>query len=158
MTDRNEGRSVQTVGERLKEARKARKLTQAQLAKMAKIAQGTISDLEVGRNQSSAHLPMLGALLGVSSLWLQTGKGVREAEAAVAPVAPQRQINTALMVECWRAAESYTLRTGSNLTSEESLQLACRLYEQHVDTPKKAHELLAYLMTLTQLIGTAPKR
>lgn len=154
-----DSRPTNTIGARLREVRKLRKLTQAQLAKRAGMAQGTISDLENGRNQTSTELPVLGMILGINPLWLQTGKGPREPDALAKPVEPHKQINTALMIECWRAAESYALKAGAALGPEETLQLACRLYEQHVDTPnRKAAELVSYLTALTKIMDMIPRQ
>lgn len=154
----SDNRPTNTVGARLRDARKLRKLTQAQLAARASMAQGTISDLENGRNQTSSELPILGMILGVNPLWLQTGKGPREPDAVAKPVEQHKQINTALMIECWRAAETYVLKAGAALGPEETLQLACRLYEQHADTPnRKAAELVSYLTALTKIMDMVPR-
>jgi len=61
-------------GQRLKQARKAAALTQAQLAKKVGIGQSTIAELEkIG--SGSSHTPAIAAILNVSALWLATGQG-----------------------------------------------------------------------------------
>ena len=56
-------------GMRLKEARKAAKMTQAALAKKVGIGQSTIAELEKTGNGSS-HVPTMAAALNCSALWL----------------------------------------------------------------------------------------
>lgn len=64
-----------SIGNRLRQARKAAKLTQIELAARSSLTQSTISDLEVGKSQGTTGLASLAATLGVSALWLETGKG-----------------------------------------------------------------------------------
>lgn len=67
-----------SIGTRLKEARAAAKLTQAELAVKSGLKQSTISDLEKGKSQSSRSAALLASILGVSPLWLETGRGSRD--------------------------------------------------------------------------------
>jgi transcriptional regulator with XRE-family HTH domain len=64
-----------TFGERLKQARKAKALSQSALAKKAGISQSIISDAEKGKYLSSKASPQIADALGVSAIWLATGKG-----------------------------------------------------------------------------------
>lgn len=66
---------LNTVGERLKKARKHAKMTQVDLAKAVDAKQGAISDLENGRNHSSTKLIQMALCTGVNPEWLSTGKG-----------------------------------------------------------------------------------
>lgn len=66
---------LETVGSRLKKARKYAGLTQVELAKKSGSKQGAISDLEGGRNESSTKLVEMAQAMGVSADWLATGKG-----------------------------------------------------------------------------------
>ena len=66
---------LETVGSRLKKARKYAGLTQVELAKKSGSKQGAISDLESGRNESSTKLVEMAQAMGVSADWLATGKG-----------------------------------------------------------------------------------
>lgn len=143
-----------SVGERLKLARKARKLSQDRLAQLSSTSQSTISDIERGRNTSSKELPAIAAVLGVSALWLSTGRGPRHDTAPIRPVSPHRQINTDLLIQAMRAVTAYQQQVGSKLDDEDLLRLACRVYEQYVDTPDKtAQEMLGYLVSLSSIIG-----
>jgi transcriptional regulator with XRE-family HTH domain len=65
------------VGMRLRYARKLRGLSQVDLAKTAKVAQGTISDLETGASKApvGTNLVSIAQSLNVSPEWLATGKG-----------------------------------------------------------------------------------
>lgn len=66
-------------GLRLKQARKAAKMTQASLAKKVGIGQSTIAELEKTGNGSS-HAPTMAAALNCSALWLATGQGEMASE------------------------------------------------------------------------------
>lgn len=145
-----------SMGDRLKQARQARKLSQQRLATMSGVSQSTISDIERGRNKGSTEAARLASTLGVSALWLSTGRGPRQDEAPIRPVLPQKQLNTALLIQCMRAANAFQAQTGSKLDDDDLLRLACRLYEQHHATPDKtANELLGYLMTINDLLDSS---
>lgn len=63
------------VGQRMREARKARGLTTAEVAKAAGISQGNYSDMEGGRKSPSIRtLAALAEALGVSTDWILTGE------------------------------------------------------------------------------------
>jgi transcriptional regulator with XRE-family HTH domain len=64
-----------TFGERLKAARKAAKMSQAALARRSGISQPSLSDFEGGKYLSSKLTPQIADALGVSAIWLATGKG-----------------------------------------------------------------------------------
>lgn len=63
-----------TLGSRLKDARLASGLTQAQLAKKAGVSQQAVAKLEKGA-EWSRHTHALSKALGVSTEWLATGSG-----------------------------------------------------------------------------------
>lgn len=74
-----------TIGERIKAARKDADLSQKELAAKVGIKQPTLSELERGESSSSARLPAIAAALGVSALWLQTGKGPKYPINSISP-------------------------------------------------------------------------
>ncbi|ELY22293.1 XRE family transcriptional regulator [Vreelandella titanicae] len=61
--------------DRLKKARKLAGLNQAELAKRIGVQQTSISDLERGKSKSTSFSTQIAHELGVSALWLATGKG-----------------------------------------------------------------------------------
>lgn len=67
-----------SIGERVREARKDAKLTQQQLAAKVSISQSTLSELENGESAGTAFVATMAAALGVSALWLETGKGPKK--------------------------------------------------------------------------------
>lgn len=69
---------MDTLAERLKFARKQAGLTQIQLSECVTISQGSLSDLENGRNKSSTNLIQIANILNVNPNWLATGEGDME--------------------------------------------------------------------------------
>ena len=65
---------MEHIGDRIRVARLNLGLSQAELAKRANVSQGTIGQLESGRNQSSGKIVELAAALNVSPEWLLYGK------------------------------------------------------------------------------------
>lgn len=65
---------MSTFGQRLKEARKDKKLSQAKLAKLVGVSQPTIAELE-SEGKGSTKSALMAKVLGVSSLWLTEGRG-----------------------------------------------------------------------------------
>lgn len=66
---------MNTLADRLKEARKDAGLTQRELAQAAGIQQPVISQIEKGTNLQSAHIAKLAHACGVEALWLSEGRG-----------------------------------------------------------------------------------
>jgi transcriptional regulator with XRE-family HTH domain len=66
-----------TVGQRIRDLRVARKLTQEQLAKAIGIKQGSLTQLETGKSKAPASktLTKLARLFEVDPEWLMTGRG-----------------------------------------------------------------------------------
>lgn len=65
-----------TFAERLKAARRAKGITQAELARAAGIkGQSLIGNLEAGNQQSTTYVSRIARELGVSPIWLETGSG-----------------------------------------------------------------------------------
>ena len=68
----------QTFGDRLRESRKAAKLSQAKAASMVSVSQGLISDLENNVYDGSAKTIELAHIYRVNPYWLATGCGDRK--------------------------------------------------------------------------------
>ncbi len=64
-----------SIGLRVREARMAAKLSQKDLAAIVGLSQPTLSELETSESTGSTSLASIAAALGVSALWLETGKG-----------------------------------------------------------------------------------
>lgn len=60
---------------RLKKLRRSLKLSQGSLARAIDRKQGSISDIERGRNSVDGILPLLKLAFGVNPEWMKTGKG-----------------------------------------------------------------------------------
>ncbi len=76
------GRSPNTHGmelkDRLKQARKARKMSQVKLSEASGLDQTTISNLETGKVLSTSKLVQIAHALRVDAHWLATGSGTME--------------------------------------------------------------------------------
>lgn len=66
---------IETIGNRLKIARKYAGMTQVELANAIDARQGAISDLESGRNNSSTKIVEMSLALKINAEWLSTGLG-----------------------------------------------------------------------------------
>ncbi|NED64219.1 helix-turn-helix transcriptional regulator [Streptomyces sp. SID10244] len=75
---------MNTIGERIKEARRVRGMSRPQLAEAAKIKYPTLAGIENNDQAGTTQLPLIAEALGVSAKWLQTGKGPMEV--GLAPV------------------------------------------------------------------------
>lgn len=64
-----------SIGSRIREARRAAKLTQKALAERVGMKQASLSELETGESQGTTMIASFAAALGVSALWLETGRG-----------------------------------------------------------------------------------
>lgn len=75
------GMKATTVGARIVAAREAKDMSRPELARLAKVKYPTLAGLENGDQVTSTQLPALAAVLGVTALWLATGKEPKHAEA-----------------------------------------------------------------------------
>ena len=66
---------MNSIAERLKQAREAAGMTQPALAEKAGVSQGTIGNIESGLRKRPRELLSIAAALGVNPSWLDTGKG-----------------------------------------------------------------------------------
>ena len=66
---------VMSIGQRIRQLRKKRGLSQPALANRAGVSQGTISQLETNPTQQSKHLVAIARALDVSVDWLEKGTG-----------------------------------------------------------------------------------
>lgn len=70
---------MNTIAERLKQAREELGLTQPELAAKAKVSQGTIGNIETGLRKRPRELLAIASALGVEPAWLESGKGQKSA-------------------------------------------------------------------------------
>lgn len=77
-----------SIGQRVRQAREAKKMSQLRLRALTGIAQSTLSELETGKNEQTTYVASLAAALGVSAIWLAEGKG---------PMVPGQQKDAAVL-------------------------------------------------------------
>jgi transcriptional regulator with XRE-family HTH domain len=127
-----------TVGDRVREVRQAKKLTQDQLAEKTGMSKGFISDLENGnRNVSSEYLLRIANTLGASVDYLLKGD-VDTAESAKAPVvippelsaaAERMQLTYSQTLELLEAHRSVVARRSNKDTKDFGVQDWIKLHE-----------------------------
>lgn len=72
-------KALETLAERVADARASAGLSQAALAQKAGVTQSTIGNIESGGRKNPRELLAIAAALGVSAEWLKTGKPPRHA-------------------------------------------------------------------------------
>ena len=72
---------VNTFGDRLRHARKLRKLTQAELARACGLSQGAIGNYETDSRRSAKNVFRIADVLNVDAAWLAMGTGPMERQA-----------------------------------------------------------------------------
>jgi HTH-type transcriptional regulator, competence development regulator len=83
---------VKTFSDRLKYARRLRRYTQQELARISGLSQSAIASYESGSRHSSRSLRALTSALKVSFHWLDTGKGeIETSDAAALPASSLRE-------------------------------------------------------------------
>lgn len=65
-----------SIGQRIKQSRRALGLSQSQLAARVGLTQATLSDLENEKSKGTNKVASIAAALKVRPLWLETGRGV----------------------------------------------------------------------------------
>ncbi|NHR07624.1 helix-turn-helix transcriptional regulator [Chromobacterium haemolyticum] len=70
---------METLGTRLRTEREKRNWTQRSLARKAGVGATTIASIEIGRSRATTRLVDIAKALNVNPMWLETGRGPREA-------------------------------------------------------------------------------
>lgn len=122
-----------SIGKRVREARKDAGLTQQQLAAKVGIKQSTLSELENGDSAGTGYVATMASALGVSALWLETGKGPKKLESlsvtlsgpGVTPVASTDEIAELISLygknnPTWRKKIIDLARIGASQSQSES--------------------------------------
>lgn len=97
--NRPEPRPLHTLAQRLRELRRARKLTQLDVARAVGVDRSHLSKIETGDDTPGRDsLTALAGFFGVSLDWLVTGQ-----DNAVTPGAVAQTEEEVLLLRCWRA-------------------------------------------------------
>lgn len=70
--------AMETVGDRVRQARNEHGWSQKKLAKKAKMSQSSLAELEGGDSKESVHIVRLALALERSAYWLDSGKGSKK--------------------------------------------------------------------------------
>ena len=93
---------MKTFSDRLRYARRERKLTQKELARACGLSQSAIASYENDHRHTSRSLRKLAAILRIEMEWLETGKGPMEPPAHPATLRePHAQLKTAKSSNDW---------------------------------------------------------
>lgn len=92
MQDAGKLTSVETIAERLKARREALGLSQVDLAAAARVAPGTIGNVEAGTRKAPRNLLAIAAALGVEPAWLESGRLPMEVRQISGPPAANDRI------------------------------------------------------------------
>jgi transcriptional regulator with XRE-family HTH domain len=125
-----------SIGSRVKEARKARAISQKELAAKIGTSQPALSLLESGESQGTTFLARIASILEVNPLWLETGRGSREL-AMAPPQAGGGSLNlkaeTATELQLlmvYRSANEREREAIDDLVNELRLQIEARARDQ----------------------------
>ena len=110
--DFGQNQAMDTIGKRVRTRRLELGLTQVQLARKAGMKQGTISDLERGRNDSTMELIGLSVALNCRPEWLRTGKGdkiygLQDAQKESPNVGERQEIASRIPLISWVRAGAF---------------------------------------------------
>ena len=134
--------TIQSLGLRLRTARKLRKMSQVDLAKAAGVKQPSISELESGETKeiSGPTLIAISSALAIRPAWLVTGKEPMEPTVDVAPGLAFK-VDEAQAIRNLRAARPNWRRYVLSLamiTDQERQRLFLDMLGQHVPDEKVA--------------------
>lgn len=131
--------SIQSLGERLREARRARKVTQAQLAKAAGVKQPSISELETGETKmiSGDTLIAISSALRVRPEWLLTNRGQMEDDVGATLSPDERQLlaNYRAATPRWRVSLLYMSALKGDTMQDEAAESMNIVLAKIVATP-----------------------
>jgi transcriptional regulator with XRE-family HTH domain len=125
-----------TLGENLKKIRKAKKMTQIQLAKKSGVKQSVISDLETGNAKSTGFILELANALGVTAEELKKGivgeiesSNAVAVKARMAPVLSWVQAGTFTNVS---AVDTSEIMADGRITKGEVQDMSKVIHQMHV--------------------------
>lgn len=142
---REHRRQLETLGNRVAAVRKERKLSQAELARLAGVAPGTIGNLESGTRKAPRELLALADALGISPQWLKTGKGPIETDAAAPSDHQKRAVPKYSLLDAARQI-ALAMLNADRITRE----LVARIIPDLILKPEACEVTLAMLARVTQ--------
>ena len=143
---------MNTLSERLKQARLDAGLSQAELAKQLGAGQSTIASIENGRNQSSGRLVDIAQVLGVNAAWLASGHGPRQA--AAAPAGADRAVDDPQIV-VWETLSD--LPPDENRVWIDRYDLMCSAGTGLIQWEIRQKQALPFTLDFFRAIGSKPE-
>jgi len=132
---------MKEIAKRLKQARKAIGLTQAELALMVGVSQSTIGNIEAGLRERPRELLSIANALRVDPSWLETGK-VKEKHSLIS-ISNERAVKDVDLLRSLNKVSSALLHA-DDLTLDQVRPLLARL----VDMPERNAEIVPRLHAL----------
>lgn len=117
---------MNTIAERLKQAREKAGLTQPELAKKAGVSQGTIGNVESGLRKRPRELLAIAEALNVSPKWLETGiEQVSTSPTSLANTEPGPPLRGKVPLISWVQAGAWCHATNPHLPGQADRWLDC---------------------------------
>jgi len=129
---------MSSIADRLKQARKDAGLTQPALAALAGVSQGSIGNVEAGIRKRPKELLSIATALRVSPLWLETGRGPKDAN--IYDVLPAASPSVAQSLGVFLDV----LQRTDDLTRTQ----VCALLNRLAAAPERAPEIIPRISTL----------
>lgn len=107
---------MSSIGQRIKDTRTDRGLSQKALGVLAGVSQTIISKLETGGNEKTKELVHIAQALGVDPAWLETGKGDPKSGAPFTPPSIHKEV---VITDNSMSPE---IKTGHRITYDEKKQ------------------------------------
>jgi len=127
-----------TVGDRIKEARKALKMERGELSRLSGVPYPTLAGLENGDQSSSTRLPMLADVLGVNPQWLATGRGPRNS--ASIQVSHAVRLDPAILARTHELLKAAFALQGADFEVEGNWDLFADAYEYMAEDDRPADQ------------------
>lgn len=137
-----------TIGERIREARKARGLNRRELAERIGMPYPTLAGLENGDQAGSTKLHAIAAALGVRVDWLESGRGAQTGVADESPAYHPMGLDTSKLADLIETVEAAAIQARRQLSPRTKARLVASLYTSSASGDAVTAALASILATL----------